>query len=659
MGEPASVRQEKAEVSRYRQFKGVPAQIIALLGVGYIVYEILYILGYLSTEKIFLYPFGFRSSILGLLLAYTFLVVPATEKAPRDRLPWYEIPLILASLVVCGYIFVNSATILDHPPWANRAEEVLAVVTILLLIEAARRMVGMAIPLIAVFFFLYALYCNYFPGILTGRGYSLDRVLGVMYLSQDGVFGSLLTIVLVIIFSFILFAAFLRVTKAGNTFTDFAFALVGSMKGGPAKAAIIASGFFGMISGSAVANVAAIGSVTIPLMKKAGYKPYYAGAIEAVGSTGGQLMPPVMGAAAFIMADFLGISYAKVCIAAALPAILYYMGLYVMVHLEAVKTGLTGMPRQSLPTIKSVLKRGWWHFLPLGVLVYYLGVANYSAEVSALYATAALIVVSFFRKETRLKLGQVLAAFESTVQGMLDIVITCALIGVIMGSLSMTGMGLSLANGLVTLSGGHLAPLLVLAAGASYILGMGMPTTPCYILLATMVAPALTQLGVKPIAAHLFVFYFGMVSMITPPVAPAAIIAAGMAGAPIWKTGYQAMRLGIIILIIPFMFVYEPVLLLEGQIWEIMLAVIPSLIGVVCLGAAVEGFLLASANWVQRILLATAALMLIYPGLKTGIIGICLLGAVSVWQWPARQLKSGKALESTHMDKSVITEWEG
>ncbi|MFH1123743.1 MAG: TRAP transporter permease [Pseudomonadota bacterium] len=647
MNNPARPEKGKAAPGRYRRYKGVLSKIVSVLAVGYVIYEILYVIGFLTTGVVFLYPFAFRSSALGLLLALTFLTVPATKNSPRDRLPWYEIPLILASLVVCGYIFFTASTIIDHPPWATPYEQVLGIVCILLLLEATRRMVGLAIVVVAVFFFFYALYCNYFPGILAGKGYPFSRAMAVMYLSQDGIFGSLLNITVVVIFAFILFASFLRATGGGHFFTDLAFGLVGRMRGGPAKAAVIASSLFGTMSGSAVANVAATGSVTIPLMKQSGYRPHFAGAVEAVASTGGQLMPPVMGAAAFIMADFLGISYVKVCIAALLPAVLYYFGLFTMVHLEAVKIGLTGLPPEKLPSLIVTLRRGWMYLLPLGVLIYYLAVKGYSAEASAIYAVACLFLVSLFKKETRLGLRRLIDTFVETALGMIDIVVVCALIGIIMGALSLTGMGLNLAGGLVTLSGGHLMALLLLAAAGAYILSMGLPTTPCYIMLATLIAPAIIKLDVNPLAAHLFVYYFGMASMITPPVCPAAIVGAGIAGASMMQTGFQAMRLGILILIIPFMFVYNNVLLLEGTVLSVTLAVLTSLIGVIGLGASIEGFLLARTNWIQRILLAGAALVLIYPGWKTDSIGIGLLGAVLLWQWQGRERKEKKAIEGS------------
>lgn len=631
------VSEKATSQSRFREYKGNLSKVASAVGVSFVIYEILYAVGFFTTGWIFLYPFAFRALALGFVLVLTFLLVPPTKNSPRHKLPWYEIPLILVSLLVCGYVFFSASTIIEHPPWANRIEVILGLTSILLLLEATRRVVGTAIIFIALFFFIYALYCDYFPGILTGKGYPLSRVIAVMYLSQDGIFGLLLNIVLVVIFAFVLFANLLRITGGGRFFTALAFSLTGWMRGGPAKAAVISSTLFGTMSGSAVANVAATGAITIPLMKETGYRPHFAGAVESVASTGGQLMPPVMGAAAFIMADFLGVSYFSVCIAGLLPAILYYIGLFTMVHLEALKTGLGGLPQQKLPSLKDTLQKGWLFFLPLLTLIYYLGVEGYSPQVSALYGAICLFIVSFLRKDTRPNLGRIMAFFLDTARGMIDIVTVCALIGIIMGSLSLTGLGLSLAGGLVEVSGGHLLTLLLLAALGAYILSMGLPTTPCYIMLATLIAPALVQLGVSPISAHLFVFYFGMASMITPPVCPAAIVAAGLAGAPMMKTGFQAMRLGVLILIIPFMFVYNNLLLMQGSPGQIALAVITGIIGVAGLGAALEGYLVGKANWFQRLLMGAGAIVLIYPGLLTDVIGITLLLAVFIWQWASKK----------------------
>jgi TRAP transporter 4TM/12TM fusion protein len=626
-------QQRESEPGRFREYKGTLSNLVTLVAAVYVVYEIIYLLGFLTTGRIFIYPFAFRALALGFVLVLTFLVVPATKGAPRDRLPSYEIPLIVASLGVCGYVFFSAPTLVEHSPWANLLEQILGIVTVLLVFEATRRVVGSAIVFIGVLFFLYPIYCSHFPYLLGCRGYPLSRVIAVMYLSQDGVFGLLLNVVLVVIFAFVLFATLLRVTGAGRFFTDIAFSLTGATRGGPAKAAVIASTLFGAMSGSAVANVAATGSVTIPLMKNTGYRPHFAGAVESVSSTGGQLMPPVMGAAAFVMADFLGLPYVSVCVAALIPAILYYVGLFVMVDLEALKTGLKGLPRQELPSLFETLRQGWLYVLPLAVLIYYLALAGYSPQVSALYAVACLLLVSLFRKKTRLGIRQIAGAIEATAQGMIDIVTVGALIGVIMGSLSLTGLGLKLAGGLVALSGGHLVALLILAAAGAYILSMGLPTLPCYIMLATLVAPALVQLGVPPIAAHLFVFYFGMASMITPPVCPAAIVGAGLAGAPMMQTGFQAMRLGILILIVPFMFVYNPILLMIGSPLRIVLAMITGIIGVIALGAGLEGYLLKRVNWLQRSLLFGSAMVLIYPGWVTDSIGIGILAGVIIWQW--------------------------
>jgi TRAP transporter 4TM/12TM fusion protein len=624
---------EDAKPARFRAFKGVAAKMVTAVAVVYVLFEIIYLLGFITTDKIFLYPFAFRAAALGLVMVFTFLVVPANSKAPRDRLPWYEIPLILGSIAGCGYIFLRAPQLLDHLPWASPLEQVLGMVTIVLLLEVTRRAVGVGIVVIVICFFLHSFFCQWLPGIFSGKGYQMERVMQVMYVSQDGVFGTLLNIGLVTIFAFILFVSLLQVTGGGKFFTDVALSLTGRTRGGPAKAAVIGSSLFGMMSGSAAANAAAVGSLTIPLMKEAGFRPHIAGAVEGVASTGGQLMPPVMGAAAFVMADLLGISYAKVCIAAFIPAVLYYVSLFLMVDLEAVKAGLKGLPREQLPSLKRTMLRGWVYLPPLVVLIYYLGAAGYSAEASALRATACLFLISLLRKETRVGLKKLIATFLATTRSMIDVVITCALIGVIMGDIQITGLGLKLASGLVNLSGGSLPILLLLAAAAAYILGMGMPTTVCYVILATLVAPAIVQLGVLPIAAHLFVLYFGIVSMFTPPVCPAVYVTSALAGASMMKTGLSAMRLGIVILITPFMFIYNPVLLAIGSPFEVGWAMVTGAIGAGALAASAQGYLLKPANWFQRLLLFAASLLLIKPGLKTDACGIVLICLVALWQW--------------------------
>lgn len=615
-----------------RQPSAKASRIVTIIAIAYCLYEIAYALGLLRTRVFHMYPGTFRSLALAIILVLTFILRPARQGAPRGKIPWYDYLLMVASLpgpIYMSWAFIELIPV--HPMFATPAEQVLGIITALVVLEATRRTIGWVICLIVVVFFFYALFGNFLPGLLHTKVFRFDEVIAQIYLFPNGMFGFILNIVVVLVFMFILFGAFLQVTGAGTFLTNLAMSMVGHVRGGPAKVAVIASGLVGTMSGSAVANVAITGTITIPMMKKIGFKPYYAGAVEAVASTGGAIMPPVMGAVAFIMAEMLGIAYIEVCIAAALPAILYYLGALATVDFHAAKTGLRGTPRSELPSLKNVLRKGWQFLLPLPALIYFL--TTYTEVTACAYALAVLLIVAMFRKETWLNGKKIVAAFKITTQTMLTIVPVCATVGIILGCLSMTGLGINLSSGLIDLAGGSLLLLLVLAAAASYVLGMGITATACYVLLATLVAPALVGMGVAPMAAHLFMLYWATLFLITPPVAMAVYVAAGIAGAPMWRTGYQAMRLAGVVYIIPFMWVYKPVLLMQGAPVDIVLAVITSIIGVTALAAATEGYMLKETNWLQRLLLGAGAILLITPGWTTDLIGAVLLAIGVFWQW--------------------------
>ena len=510
---------------------------------------------------------------------------------------------------------------------------VLGVVTMIVLLEATRRAVGWPIVLVAVAFLLYTRFSDLFPGLLQARGYDISRMVAVLYTGRDGIFGMPTGIAGSIILVFILFGQLLLVVGAGRWFIDLACAIAGRFRGGPAKVAVIASALFGTISGSPAANVAATGVLTIPLMKSIGYKPSFAAAVESVASTGGAIMPPVMAVTAFIMAEFLGIPYASVAIAAFLPAILYYIAVFVQVHLEAVKTGLHGLPREEVPGFWKTFKQGCHFLLPIGVLVYFLLIRGYSPTTSALYACAALVLASMVRKGTRPNPRRMLQALEGTGQGMLLIGTACAISGIVIGCTVLTGVGIRLAQLLITTAGGSTFVLLLLAAVTSAILGMGISVIVAYILLAILVAPALTGMGMLPLASHLFVYYFAVLSFITPPICVSVYIAAGIANAPMMRTGLQAVRLGIVAYIVPFMFMYDSALLLKGSPAAVALAVVTSVVGVIALAAGVSGYALRRTNWLERILLLAAGVGLIMPGWITDVIGAGVLAAVMLWQW--------------------------
>ncbi|MDP2731284.1 MAG: TRAP transporter permease, partial [Dehalococcoidales bacterium] len=575
---------------------------------------------------------------LTLLLILLFLIVPAKKGINMNQLPWYDFALIILSIAGGGYVLVFYSKIIYYIGMASVWEQVLGVITIILILEAARRTVGWALVVVAGVFIIYPLVSNLVPGFLHGRGYSLARVIGFVYFGPDGIFGISLVVAAGLLVIFILFGHFLQVSGAGEFFLKIALSLVGRVRGGPAKVAVIASSLFGTMSGSSVANVVTTGMITIPMMKKAGYRSVFAGAVESVASCGGQIMPPVMGVTAFVIAEFLGISYAEVVVAALLPAILYYICVFVQVDFEAARMGLVGLPREDIPPLRATVKEGWQFILPLAVLIFFLLVLFYSPEKSALFGLVSLIVVSQFKKYTRINPRKFLAAMQSTGKTMLEIGSACAAAQIVIGALSLTGLGLRLSSGLLQLSGGNLFLLLVFGAIAGIILGMGLPSISSYIILAVTVAPALTAAGLLPIASHLFVFFFGILSFLTPPVCVAVYAAAGIARAPMFPTALQAMRLGIVAYLLPFIFVYSPSLLLIGSPLKVVLTVTTSIIGAIVLAGGIEGYLLKTATWLQRIMLTLGGIGLlippglILPGLWTDIIGAVLLVIVIIWQ---------------------------
>ncbi len=614
---------------------GLPSKtdrIVTVISVVYCFFEIAYALGLLRTQLLHLYPGTFRSLILATILILTFILRPARTGKARNSIPWYDYLLMIASLpgpLYMAWAYIELIPI--HPYFAEPFEQVLGVLTALVVLEATRRTVGWIICVIGITFIGYALFGHLLPGVLHTKAFPFNVVIAEIFLFPNGMFGFVLNIIAVTIFMFILFGAFLQVTGGAEVITSLALATVGYFRGGPAKVSVIASGLFGTMSGSAVANVAVDGAVTIPMMQRVGFSPAYAGAIEAVASTGGMLMPPVMGAVAFIMAEFLGIAYKEVAIAAALPAILYYLGLYATVDFYAAKNGLRGMDRSELPSLIGTIRKGWPFILPLPALIYFLTI--YTEVTSCAYATGVLLIGAMIKKESRLTLQKILDSLVITTRTMVTITPVVAMIGIILGCLSMTGLGINLSRGLVALAHGNLLILLILSAATSFIMGMGLTATVCYILLATLVAPALTAMGVPPLAAHLFMFYWGMLFMITPPFALAVYVASGIANASMMKTGYAAMRMAVAAYIVPFMWIYKPSLLLRGSLFDITVTFFTSAIGIIIIAGVLEGYLLTSTNWPQRVLLGGGGLLLIAPGWIANVIGAgCLIVGI-LWQW--------------------------
>ncbi len=578
-----------------------------------------------------------RAVHLSFILVLIFLLYPARAGSRRDRPSILDLGLITAAVAIGWYILWRYNSFAESGGFANNTDYYFAAVACLLVLEGARRTVGKVLPILALIFVGYAFFGKLIPGSFGHQGYTITRLLEMLYLSTDGIFGVALGVSATYIFLFILFGAFLGETGMARFINDLSMALAGRSPGGPAKVAVFASGLMGTINGSAVANVATTGAFTIPLMKGVGYRPHFAGAVEAVASTGGQIMPPVMGAAAFIMAEILNVQYRVIMLAALIPAVLYYLACYVGVHLEAVKSGLKGLPPDQLPRGRLVLKERGHLIIPLVVIVYLL-VKGYTPTFSAFYGIVAAVAASYLRPATRLSPRGLLAALDNGARGAITVAIACAVVGFIVGVSSLTSLGLKLGDNIISLAGGNLILTLILAAITCLILGMGMPTTAVYIVAATMAAPLLVKIGINPVAAHLFAFYFGNISNITPPVALAAFTGAGIAGADPTRVGWTAVRLGIAAFIVPFMFVYSPELILQqGTPVDILTATITAIVGVVGLGAAGARYLLKDLTWTETIILTIGALALIKPGLITDIVG--LGGFVLVYLWQRTHLK--------------------
>lgn len=500
---------------------------------------------------------------------------------------------------------------------------------VLLLLEATRRVCGNGLVILALVFICYAYFGRDLPSLLAHRGYGPVQIIEQVAFTTEGIYGIPLGVSATFIILFILFGAFLEKSGAGEFFVNMAYAIAGKSRSGPAMTAVLSSSLMGTISGSAAANVVTTGTFTIPLMKRVGYHPTVAGAIEAVASTGGQILPPVMGAAAFIMAEILGIAYGQVVIAAMLPAVLYFVSVGLMVHLEAVKAGMKGMPKEQLPVLWVVFKQGFFYLIPLATIIYTLVVLFYSPTRAALLAIIVTVVVSYFSRQSRMTLRRILDALESGAKASLVVVAACATAGIIIGIVTMTGLGLRFSSLIVTASGGHLLLALLLTAVACLVLGMGLPTSAAYIITATLGAPVLVQLGLTPIAAHLFVLYYACISAITPPVAIAAYAASGLAQSPPIQTGFYATKFGIIAFVVPFMFAYGPELLLIGEPLAVIRAIVTALLGVWLLVGGVQGYVFRRINVLQRVVLLGGALFLIETGEFTDLIGL-LLGLLVV-----------------------------
>jgi TRAP transporter 4TM/12TM fusion protein len=582
---------------------------------------------------------------LAFALVLSFLSWPRRKGATPDRIPWSDLVLAGLSLLCVGYMFANYEYVVNRFPTAEpltTTDMLVGELAILLTLEATRRTIGAALPIVAIAFLAYGLTGPWLPGWLYHRGLSLEIAIDQTFFTTEGLFGVPLSVAGTYVILFIIFGAFLEKSGAGQFFMNFANAIAGGARGGPGKVAVVSSSLFGTISGSAVANVMVDGWLTIPMMKKTGFKPEAAAAIEAVASTGGQIMPPIMGAAAFVMAEFQGVSYTQVMIAAAIPALFYYGALFAAIHFNAVRTGLKGIPREELPVLAYIIVRQGHLFLPVVILLGLL-VLGFTPTYGAIMATAGVIVISWLRRGTGLGWTDCIAALREGAANTVPVAMACATAGIVIGIVLQTGLALRFTAFLVEFAGGSLVPALLITMVAGILLGMGMPTTPAYIMQAALLVPAITKLGVAPMAAHMFAFYFSCLSAVTPPVALAVYAAAAIGGANLWRSGIQAVKFAAAGFIVPFFFVYNPSLLFSGPWEEILRAVLTGSIGVVALAGALEGHFLRTARWIERALLLVAALLLIDPTVSTDVVGLGVLSAAILMQklWSPRSRTQG------------------
>ena len=614
--------------SNVRPWEGIPAIVIKVMLAAFSVFMIYMNLFAVWDERIR------RPLFLGIIILFVFILYPARKSGGRpqkvNHIPFYDIILAAAGSGSFFYFVVNSQTIIKRGIRITDLEVWLGVIGILILAECCRRVTGIPIIIVAACFVIYAF----------AVGKSLNIIIYNLFYTTEGVIGTPIGVCSTYIVLFIIFGAFLEATGISDFFIACANSLAGFASGGPAKVAVISSALCGMVSGSSVGNTVTTGSVTIPMMKKTGYPGEFAGAVEAAASTGGQIMPPIMGAAAFLMAEMVGVPYSDIVIRAILPAVLYFTGIFLMVHLRAKRLGLKGIPREQLPKARKLLPKIYL-LIPLVALVYLI-TSGYTMSRAAIIATLLCIVVSMFNKEHRMTPKKFLDALETGAKNTLSIAVACGIAGIIAGVVTMTGLGQVFIDVIVSISHGNLLIALIFTMLCCIILGMGVPTTATYIIMATTCAPILTTgMGLNPLCASMFVFYFGIVADITPPVALAAYAGSAIAKSDPMRTALNASKLAIGAFLIPYIFCLNPaMLLIDTNVLEFVLIIITSVIGMFAISAAIEGYMFTTLNPVFRIALAAAGLMLIYPGTVTDIIGIAITVCIFIIQMAQRRSAS-------------------
>jgi len=626
-----------------RKYIGVFGKIVVLLAVIWTIFQL-----YMSSIGV-MDAVKFRAWHLGFLLLFSFIFYPATKKSVGNRkLPTILdiLCIILSAFVIFYFLFTYDTFVRDRAGENTTFDIYVGTLALILLFEASRRVVGIGLTLIALFFLTYNFFGAYIPGILGHYGFSIERVVNLMYWGGQGIFGTALGVSATYIFVFVMFGAFLKNSGFSDFINDLALTIAGRTAGGPAKVAVFASALMATVSGSAVSNVVTTGTVTIPMMKKAGYSKKFAGAVESVASTGGLIAPPVMGAAAFIMAEYLGVSYSVVLLAAIIPAILYYLTLFMIVHFEAKKMGLSGISKENIPNAKKVLKEGGHLFIPLVILLVML-FGGFSPLYAAIISLISVVPTAAIRKSTRMSFSVVMDSIVEGAKGAISVGIACAVVGIVIATITLTSVGLIIGNNVLEFAGQSVLLAALLTALISIVLGMGVPATAAYIIVATISVPILTQLGVAPIAAHMFAFYFAALSSITPPVALAAYAAAGIAGESPNKVALDSVRLGIIGFIVPFFFIFNPTLLLiGGTVVEYIYAGVTAIIGGVVLAAGLKGYMIRRTFIIERLLLLIAGISLIDTKLVINILTLAIVCGIVIMQVLIKEKKVNEIASS-------------
>ncbi|WP_129600674.1 TRAP transporter permease [Anaerophilus nitritogenes] len=618
-GDTQDILRKYDKGSDFRELKGVAGKVISAILICFTLFQLY--TGIFGVMDAMLQ----RAVHLAFGLSLVFLLYPSRKSWSREKMHPVDILLAITAAAVCMYVVVFYKELVLRAGTVSQTDMIIGIMAIILVLEAARRVIGWPMVIIALLFILYALFGIYVPGQLAHRGVDIENLVQQLFFTTEGIFGIPIGVSSTFIFMFLLFGAYLEKTGMGEFFIDSANALAGFAAGGPAKVAVISSGCMGTLTGSSVANVVGTGSFTIPMMKKLGYKSEFAGAVEATASTGGQLMPPIMGAAAFLMAEFTNTPYVNIISAACIPALLYYFGVFSGVHFEAKKLGLEGISRDRLPKFGKIMKQRGHLLIPI-IIVVYLLVAGYTPIRAALGAIVTSILCASIKKETRLSFKDIVDGLEKGARGALTVIAACACAGIIIGVVTQTGLGLKMGSILVSIANGKLFLTLFFTMITSLILGIGVPTTANYVITSTIAAPALLMMDVPIMAAHMFAFYFGIVADVTPPVCLAAVAAAGVAKSEPMRTGVQAARLAIAAFLIPYIFVYSPeLLLIDVQPLEMILILITALIGIICVAAALTGYLRANMSMIERMIFAVGGVLLVTTDIRLNIVGIILL----------------------------------